>query len=42
MAEMKSKRTLTLDEEKQKALDDRQQKALERREKFLARKNKEK
>ena len=26
MAEMKSKRTLTLDEEKQKALDDRQQK----------------
>ena len=42
MADMKSKRTLTLDEEKQKALEDRQQKALERREKFLARKNKEK
>ena len=42
MAEMKSKRTLTLDEEKQKAFEEPQLKAMERREKFLARKNKEK
>ena len=42
MAEMKSKRTLTLDEEQQKAFEERQRKALEIQARVEARKNKNK
>jgi hypothetical protein len=42
MTEMKSKRTLTLDEEQQKAFEERQRKALEIQARVEARKNKNK
>lgn len=42
MAEMKSKRTLTLDEEQQKVFEERQRKALEIQARVEARKNKNK
>jgi len=38
LSEMKSKKVLTLDEQKLSDFEERQRKALERREKFLARK----
>jgi hypothetical protein len=40
MAKMKKKRTITLDEDTQKAFEERQRKALEIRERVLNRKNK--
>jgi hypothetical protein len=39
MAKMKKKRTITLDEDTQKAFEERQRKALEIRERVLNRKN---